>query len=240
MYLVKNISGTVVTMPKRKETVSHDVGNWGIGDSDYVDDDVIDLYRAHTSVFTITGKNGASVPPAVVTTGLAVVAGLTAADTCADGFVHQTTFTFAAMALAVTDALAYASELIYTFPAGRIDILGATGTLQWAVTTDRASTINDSASLTWSLGSAAASNITLSSTMVNELPLATKALAAATTALNTASTNALAASAQLDGTTTPVPVYLNAAFATNTDIDADGTLTATGTITISWVNLGDF
>lgn len=240
MYLVKNISGTVVTMPKRKETVSHAVGNWAIGESDYVDDDVIDLYRAHTSVFTIVGKNGAAVPATVVTTGLETIAGLTAADSCADGFVHQTTFTFSAVALAVTDALAYASKLIYTFPEGRINILGTTGSLQFAVTTDRSTTINDSASLTWSLGSAAASNVALTSTMVNELPLATKVLSAATTALNTASTNALAASAQLDGTTTPVPVYLNAAFATTTDIDADGSLSVTGTITISWVNLGDY
>lgn len=232
-YLVKCISATGASMPKKLESATHEINNWAPGQIDKVDDSVINLYTPHTSVFTVLGKNGA------ITTGVTTAAGVTATD-ITDGVTHQTTFTFAAMALAVTDALAYASKLIYTFPEGRINIIGATGTLQFAVTTDRSTTINDSASLTWSLGSAAASNVALTATMVNELPLATKVLSAATTALNTASTNALAASAQLDGTTTPVPVYLNAAFATTTDIDADGSLSVTGSITITWANLGDY
>jgi hypothetical protein len=131
----------------------------------------------------------------------------------------------------VTDALAYASLQLLDFPEGRILILGVTASLQFAVTSTRSSTINDSASLTWGLGTVAASNITLSSTMVDLLPKATKVLAAATTALNTASTNALAASAHFDGTATAKDAYLNVGFETGTDIDADGTLTATGVIT---------
>lgn len=154
--------------------------------------------------------------------------------------VHQTVLTLAATPVPVTDALAYASVKLYDFPEGRLSILGVTASVQWAVTTDRTTTINDSASLTWALGTAAASNITLATTMVDLCPKTTKVLAAATTALNTASTAALAAAAQFDGTGTAKDCYLNVGFETNTDIDADGTLTATGTITITWTLLGDF
>jgi hypothetical protein len=104
------------------------------------------------------------------------------------GPVRKSVITLAAQGITVTDALAYASLQLLDFPEGRILILGVTASLQFAVTSTRSSTINDSASLTWALGTAAASNSTLSSTMVDLLPKATKVLAAATTALNTAST----------------------------------------------------
>jgi len=154
--------------------------------------------------------------------------------------VHKTVLTLAATPLTVTDALAYAGVKIYDFPEGRIHVLGVTASIQWAVTSARAGTINDNASLTWAVGTATASNATLSGTMVDLIPKTTKVLAAAAAALNTASTAALAANAQFDGTATAKDAYLNAAFETGTDIDADGTLTATGTITITWINLGDF
>lgn len=159
------------------------------------------------------------------------------------GVVNKTLLTLSAVAIAVTDANAYGGVKLYDFPEGRILILGVTSSIQWAVTTDRTAssgTINDSASLTWALGTAVASNATLATTMVDLIPKTTKVLAAATTALNTASTAALAASAQFDGTGTAKDAYLNAAFETGTDIDNDGTLTATGTILMHWILLGDY
>lgn len=157
-----------------------------------------------------------------------------------DGVIHQTVLTLAATNCPVTDALAYAGLQLYAFPVGRILLLGVTAHLQWAVLTDRASTINDSASLTWSLGSVTASNVSLTSTMVDMCPLSTKVLSAATTALNTTSNQSLATSAQFDGTGTAKVMFLNTAFATTTDIDADGTLAATGVITATWINLGAY
>jgi hypothetical protein len=157
-----------------------------------------------------------------------------------NGVVHKTVFTLNALSVPVTDALAYASRQLYDFPEGRILVLGVTGSLQWAVTTDRTTTINDSAALKWALGTAAASNITLSGTMVDLLPKTAVTLSAAAAALNTASSAALAASAQFDGTSTAKDALLNVGFETNTDIDADGTLTATGQITLVWINLGDY
>jgi hypothetical protein len=158
-----------------------------------------------------------------------------------NGSLHTVVLTFAAASFTITDALAYLGTKIYALPEGRIMFLGSTASLQFAVTSDRSTTINDSASLTWALGTVAASNITLSSTMVDLLPKTTKVLAAATTALNTASTGALATTpAHFDGTGTSKDMYLNFGFETNTDIDADGTMTVTGTIKLVYINLGDY
>jgi hypothetical protein len=156
------------------------------------------------------------------------------------GSFHVTTLNLEAARVSVTDANAYGGTQIYDFPEGRILVLGVTGSIRWAVTSTRASTINDNASLTWSVGTATASNATLATTMVDLLPKTTKVLAAATTAYNTASTAALAASAHFDGTGTAKDAFLNAAFETGTDIDGDGTLAATGNVTICWVQLGDY
>jgi len=164
-------------------------------------------------------------------------AGKIAAQHCG-GKVRTTVLTLNAVPVAVTDASAYANIQVYDFPKGRIQILGVIGSLYWAVTTAR-TTINDSASLTWALGTVVASNITLATTMIDLAAKATKVLAAATTALNTISETALSASVQFDGSGTAKDMFLNVGFETNTDIDGDGTLTATGTITITWVDLGD-
>lgn len=221
---------------------------WTVGQIRLVDDDVILHYQNNSAAWTvlagpdieasllslITETNSAGAGAVV-----ADVTGLTVSD-AGVGEVHRTTFTFDAMALTVTDALAYASQQVYDFPAGRILVLGATGSLQFAVTGVRTDTINDDASLTWALGTAAASNITLSSTMVNLLPKATKVLDGTDDALTTASTNALAASAHIDGTGTALDAFLNVGFETNTQIDADGELEITGSITVVWLNLGDY
>lgn len=210
---------------------------WLYGEVGKVDDALIGNYSNHTDSFTVLGHDGP------LTTGVEVVTGLSAIDVF-DGITHQTTFNLSAMALTVTDALAYASKKLFTFTEGRINVLGVTSSLAFAVTTDRTDvtgTINDSASLTYALGSVAASNITLSSTMVDLLPKTTKILDGVAAAYTTVSTAALGApAAQFDGTTTPQPVYLNVGFETNTQIDHDGILNITGHVTVTWTNLGDY
>jgi hypothetical protein len=165
-------------------------------------------------------------------------AGLEAVTT-GQGGSWRTVFSFNALQVPVTDALAYASLKILDFTDGKVRIKGGTAKLQFAVLTTRASTINDNAALTWSLGSAAASSATLAGTMVNVLASTGRTLDGATTNLSTASTADIAAAATLDGTTTPVDLYLNLAFATGTDIDGDGTLAITGTVTLLHENWGD-
>lgn len=160
-------------------------------------------------------------------------------STTGRGGSFTSVLTFNAMQIAVTDALAYASQKLFDFADGKIRILGGTAKLQFAVLTDRTATINNNASLTWGLGSVAASSITLATTMQNFIAVTTRTLDGATTALSTASTADVVAAATLDGTSTAIDLFLNVAFATNTDIDADGTITVTGKITLLWQNWGD-
>ncbi|WP_027052508.1 hypothetical protein [Mesorhizobium erdmanii] len=161
------------------------------------------------------------------------------AVTTGQGGAFRTVFTFAGMQVPVTDALAYAAQKLFDFTDGKVRIKGGTARLQVAVLTPRASTINDGAALNWSLGSVAASSATLAGTMVNVLASTARTLDGAGAALSTASTADIAAAATLDGTATPVDLYLNLAFATGTDIDADGTLAITGMVTLLWENWGD-
>lgn len=154
--------------------------------------------------------------------------------------IHKTVLTLAATPVAVANADAFGSTKIYDFPEGRIFVLGVTASIQWAVIGVRDDTINNNASLTWGLGTDPASNSTIAAAMVNLAPKTTKVLAAAGATLNTASTVALAAEAQFNGTGTAIDANLNVGFETGDDIDADGSLTATGTVTITWINLGDF
>lgn len=156
------------------------------------------------------------------------------------GHSHQTLLTLTDLLITVTDALAYASQKIYDFPEGRLNIAGVTCNLKFGVTTDRATTINDNAALKFAIGSVAASNATLSSTMVDLLPKTSKTLDGAVAAYTTFQGAALAAAAQFDGTGTAKDAYLNVAFETGTDIDGDGILKVTGTILITWAALGDY
>jgi hypothetical protein len=211
--------------------------NWQSGTVHVCDESLRPYYTEHSDVFTILASEGA------LSTGVEVLTGLSAVAVSAN-LIQQVTFTLTDVAITVTDALAYASKKIFTFPAGRILVLGSIASLKWAVTTDRTATsgtINDSASLTWALGSVAASNITLSSTMIDMLAKQTTVLDGVATAYTaTATAGALAASCQLDGTSTATPIYLNVGLETTTDIDHDGILNCKGSIVLTYLNLGDY
>lgn len=131
---------------------------------------------------------------------------------------------------------AWGSVKVYDFPEGRILVHGvmANGI---AVTPDT-NAIPTGGNGNISLGSVSASTNDLASTMVNLLPATALDNISATNAVN----NALAASAQLDGTSTAVDLYVNL----GVDDDnwligaASGTNTVSGTITVIWSNLGDY
>lgn len=228
-YQVKGlIESTYPTQPNQPP----ELNNWQAGKIMAVHPGFIQWYRDHSDAYTVLSQNGAAPET------LEAITGLTAVDTTDDGVLHQVTFTLADVTIAVTDALAYASKKIFTFPQGRIALIGAVASLKWGVTTAR-TTINDSASLTWSLGSVAASNITLSSTMIDMLAKATTVLDGVADAYTSTPTKgALAAACQLDGTGTPIPVYANVAFEDIANIDNNGTLKAQGSIVLTYCNLG--
>lgn len=169
---------------------------------------------------------------------VAPVAGLTA-KTTGQGGSFRTVFTLKDVAITVTDALAYASQKLFDFADGKIRLKGGTASLAFSVTTTRASTINDSAAMNWSLGSAAASSITLATTMVDFIAKQDKTLDGTAAAYTTAQAADFASAATFDGTSAAKDLYLNIAFPTNTDIDADGTIAVSGTITMLYENWGD-
>lgn len=152
---------------------------------------------------------------------------------------HVTTLTLSSVLTTVTDLLAYGSTQILDFPEGRIWVLGTIATLQVGANGVRASTINNSSTVDWALGTAAASNVALSATMVDLAPLSDEAVIGDDSALGTASSSVLTAAAFFDGTATAKDMFLNFGFSDATDIDADGVLRTSGTIQITWVHLGD-
>jgi hypothetical protein len=164
------------------------------------------------------------------------VAGCVITET-GDEALHQTIFTLTDVAQAVASASRFQSTKLYTFPKCRMNVLGVTASLQQKTTSVIASTINSGVTGAVALGTAAASNVSLTSTMVD---LLASTAFASSTVINTGGTavGGLLAPAQFDGHTTAKDLYLNSAFATALDVDADGTQTWTGVITITWANLG--
>jgi hypothetical protein len=151
-----------------------------------------------------------------------------------------TTLTLDNVAQTVTNGTEYQSTKLFTFPEGRIALVGTTATLKQKTTSTLASTLNASVTGAIALGSAAASNVSLTSTMVDMLPSTAFTSSATINVFGTAVSTALAAMAQFNGTSTAIPMYLNTAYATTGDVDADATQTISGTIVFTWVYLGDY
>lgn len=120
---------------------------------------------------------------------------------------------------------------IYDFPAGLIQPVGGSSNLTIAAAGD--------ASFLASVGSAAAdTGGTLATTEISFLPstAATTSSGAGTCKMKSTSTTPTPG-APLDGTSTAVPVYLNAAL--NADATGIEALTFSGTITLTVINHGD-
>lgn len=140
----------------------------------------------------------------------------------------------------VVNGTEYQGTKIYTFPEGRILVLGVTATLRQKTTSTLASTLNASSTGAIALGTATASSTTLATTMVDLLPSTAFTSSATVNTPGTAVSAALASSAQFDGTSSAKSMYLNTAYATTTDVDGHATQTISGTINIIWVYLGDY
>lgn len=180
----------------------------------------------------LTTKNIGSIPRAIRAYVTVVESG--------DALIHQTILTVTDLPQAVINGTEYQSSQIYDLPEGRLLIQGTTASLAQTTTSALAGTLNASSTGAISLGTVAASNVALTSTMVDLLPTTAFTSSATVDVEGTAVTAALAASTQLDGTSTAKSVFLNTAYATTTDVDADATQTISGTITLTWINLGDY
>jgi len=156
------------------------------------------------------------------------------------GPLVQTTLTLSDVGQTVVNGTEYQSTKLFTFPEGRILVLGVTAALAQKTTSAIASTLNSGVTGALGLGTAAASNVSLTSTMVDLLPSTAYTTSTTINVAAAAVKAALAAAAQFDGTTTAKDMYLNSAYATTTDVDADATQTWTGSIVVTWLSLGDY
>jgi hypothetical protein len=231
-YLVQ-ASGTA-TYPTRAGQINPPKDNWTAGKIQQVDDELIAYYNDHSDIFTVLSQNGAS------PTGLPSVTGLTAVDTCLDGFTHKTVFTLTDVAQTVTNGTEYQSTKIFSFPAGVVNVLGAVFSLAQKTTSAVASTINASSTGAVALGTVAASNVTLDSTMADIVASTAFTSSATTNVAGDAVGGHLATAAIFDGHTTAKDLYLNSSYATTTDVDGNGTQTWTGTITVIWQLVADY
>lgn len=158
------------------------------------------------------------------------------------GGVQKTVLTFTDVAIALTDeagVVAYAGLKVLDLPAGAILMLGAVADLDL---TKSSAGVDDTWDGDMGVGTVTASNnATLASTEQNIIPTTAtpQAVDGETTAngQSTATENAV-----IDGTTTPVDVYLNL-LVDDADHDVTSTpcnLIVNGTLTIVWCNLGDY
>jgi len=177
------------------------------------------------------------------TVNTSVAAYVAAAERGQDGF-HQTVLTLTLCPIAMVDATVQGGGVkLYTMPQGRILILGCTASLAPVTQTAIATTVKSGVTGVWSVGQAvAAANAALTSTEADMIP---STAWVSSTVINVAAATVTgtlvgASAGPFDGTTTAIPVFLNACVTGATDIDGDGTVAWTGGITLTWVNLGDY
>jgi hypothetical protein len=207
--------------------------NWQSGTVQQVDDALYPYYAEHSDVFTVLAAEGA------LTTGVEVVTGLSAVNV-SQNLIQQVTFTLADVGQTLPNTGQYIGTQLYTFPAGRILVLGCVATLQEKTTSAILDTLNAGKTGAVSLGTTVAASTTLDSTQADLLPSTAWTSGATINVGGTAVSAALASSAQFDGTTTAKELWLNSAVVTDGDLDADATITWTGTITLTYLNLGDY
>jgi len=160
------------------------------------------------------------------------------------GAIHQTVITLSALPISVSRTHTGGGTKIYDFPEGRILSLGGTGTVTFTTTSAILTTLNGAKTITMGVGTVQTTtqDSGTSGLLTTEQGILQVANATSSSVINTPGTAGtfIGALAAFDGTTTPVDAYLNVNVPTASDIDGDATLTASGTITISWMNLGDY
>ena len=169
--------------------------------------------------------------------GVAVGATVSASEPF--GIVNKTVLTMADTPVSVIytggDTNAIGSTKIYDFPEGRILVLGVIVD-SFAITSFPTNTMDDADGGDFAFGTAVpGADGLLDGTAVDFIP------STSIDPITNVVSSALAASAQFDGTTTAKDLYINLSI-DNADLADAGTnaVTAEATMTIHWVNLGDY
>lgn len=175
------------------------------------------------------------------TAGAEAAAGNVAVERCV-GAICQTTMTLTAVALTITDpggAAAYGGVKIYDFPAGYINRLGVVADL---TLTEASATIAADFDGDISFGSTAAeATATLHNPTTEDDWALTRSTTQAVTSVAAADTqSAVTEQTICDGHTSACVLYLNVEV-DDADITtgAADALAVSGTITVTWMNLGD-
>jgi hypothetical protein len=159
------------------------------------------------------------------------------------GITHKTTLVFHDLQMSITDVpgqAAWGSVTIYTFPAGHILLTGVVvdANVDASDQYDTGTTISDVGSGDFGLGSTATINNAIGGTdsdMVASTPFGPLSDSGQTGALH----GDPVAAALHDGTSTAVRVRINLLI-DDGDITGDSTIAFQGTVTIYWVELGDY
>lgn len=184
------------------------------------------------------GQWGANVVPGASGAGAKNGSTVTALEV-GNSTVHKTVLTLASTPVTVanTTGASFGGVKLYDFPEGRLLVLGVTASLGFVWTGE---SIAAAGSGDYSLGTTITANATLDTTKVDLLP-STAMTDPAVLGVAAATSGALAASAQFDGTGTAKDLNLNIIIddADVADGDSD-TVLASGTITVHWILLGDY
>lgn len=161
-----------------------------------------------------------------------------------NGTQYRTTLLLKDVEMTVTDAGAgddgYGNVKIFDFPEGRIQVLGVVADLTINVSArfDTGAKISDTGSGDFSLGTTGTADTTLDGTDV-DLGASAAMDDPFVSGIGATLHGSLGASAQFDGTATAKDCYLNSIFDAG-DVTANSTAGFSGTVTIHWVNLGDY
>lgn len=213
-----------------------------------VEEGTFDTITATTATLTNPTVSGtlALGASAVTTTANGVGAKNGTTVTVVEGgndIMHKTVLTLDETPVQLTDeagVVAYGGVKVYDFPAGAILILGATADLSLGI---NAAGVNSDWDGDFGLGTTTAGNDnTLSTTEDDILPSTATPQAVNNAVANCHGQSTAAENVVFDGTATAKDLYLNI-LVDDADHDVTNTNTAieaSGTITVHWMNLGDY
>lgn len=188
------------------------------------------ISMASPTTFSSTIRTGANIGAKNGATVAAVEYG--------DGVIHQTVLTLTATPITITrnigDSSGQGYVKLYDFPEGRINVLGNTGSLEFTFGANMA--VDGSGD--FSMGTTGTTDTTLDGTDVDLFP--STGITDPLVASVGSGSGALAASAQFDGTTTAKDLNLSVICDAGDVTVGDSSCTVTGTVTITWINLGDY
>lgn len=171
--------------------------------------------------------------------GSPVAAGVTVQEfgAATPGAAHTTVLTLNGVAMTFRDTQQGNGVKLYTFPKGKIGRLGASAeNIQIVTTSDPTATLNPGITGNFGVGSTTQANATVATTEQDIVQVAAFTSSATQGAYPAAARGyGLGSFTMLDGSSTPIDVFFNAACATATDVDADATVKIYGTVTINWI-----